>query len=52
MPTRRIFELTVVTAILIRPTLGLIHLWSVKTLQSQPAGSIMHGVAQIGVVLT
>ncbi len=52
MPTRRIFELTLVVALLARPTFGLIHLWSVKTLQSQPAGTILHGAAQIGVVLT
>lgn len=51
MPTRRIFELAVVVAILARPAFGLIHLWAVKTLGTQPEGTIPHGVAEIVAVL-
>jgi len=52
MPTRRIFELIVVTGILLRPTFAMLHLWSVKTLQSQAPGTIVHGTAQVVKVLT
>ena len=51
MPTRRIFELIVVTSILIRPAFGLVHLWAHKALQSQPQGTITHGVAEIVTVI-
>lgn len=51
MPTRRIFELMIVTAILVRPAFGLIHLWGAKTLDSQQPGNIMHGVAEIVTVI-
>lgn len=51
MPTRRIFELTIVVAILIRPAFGLIHLWANKTLRTQDPGTIMHGAAEIVTVL-
>ena len=51
MPTRRIFELMVVTAILVRPAFGLIHLWGAKTLGTQQEGTLMHGVAEIVTVL-
>jgi hypothetical protein len=51
MPTRRIFELAIVVAILVRPTFGLIHLWGYKTLHSQQPGTIMHGVAEIVTVI-
>lgn len=52
MPTRRIFELIVVTAILMRPAFAMVSLWSTKTLQTQQPGTIMHGTAQITKVLT
>jgi hypothetical protein len=51
MPTRRIFELTIVTAILVRPAFGLIHLWAAKTLGTQQQGSIMHGIAEVVTVV-
>jgi hypothetical protein len=51
MPTRRIFELAIVTAILARPAFGLIHLWALKTLSTTPDDSIMHGAAEIVTVL-
>lgn len=51
MPTRRIFELIIVGAILARPAFGLIHLWAVKTLGTQEPGTIAHGAAQVVAVL-
>lgn len=51
MPTRRIFELTVVVAILARPAFGLVHLWGLKTLNTTKENSILHGVAEIVTVL-
>lgn len=51
MPTRRIFELAIVTAILARPAFGLIHLWALKTLNTTTEGSLLHGVAEIVTVL-
>lgn len=51
MPTRRIFELAIVTAILARPAFGLIHLWALKTLNTSQPGSLAHGTAEIVTVL-
>lgn len=51
MPTRRIFELGLVIAILARPAFGLVHLWSKKTLDSQQPGTILHGAAEIVTVI-
>ena len=51
MPTRRIFELAIVTAILARPAFGLIHLWALKTLNTADDGTILHGVSEIVTVL-
>jgi hypothetical protein len=51
LPTRRIFELTIVTAILVRPAFGLIHLWAAKTIGTQQQGSIMHGIAEVVTVI-
>jgi hypothetical protein len=51
MPTRRILELAIVTAILVRPAFGLIHLWGKKTLDAQPQGSISHSIAEIVTVI-
>lgn len=52
MPTRRIMELAIVVALLIKPAFGLLHLWAVKTLGSQPDGSLMHETAEVVAVLT
>lgn len=51
MPTRRIFELMVVTAILVRPAFGLVHLWAAKTIGTHEEGTVMHGVAEIVTVI-
>jgi hypothetical protein len=52
MPTRRIFELMIVTVIFMHPALGLIRLWGAKTLGKQPEGSIGHGIAEIVTVIS
>lgn len=51
LPTRRIFEVALVVAILARPAFGLIHLWAAKTLGTQQPGSIVHGAAEIVTVI-
>jgi hypothetical protein len=51
MPTRRVFELIVVTSLLMRPAFGTLRLWSSKTLRTKQPGTILHGIAEIGVVI-
>ncbi len=51
MPTRRIFELILITAVLVRPAFGLVHLWAAKTLGTQQPGTVAHGVAEIVTVI-
>lgn len=46
MPTRRIFEVALVAAILVHPAWGLVRLWAAKTLGSQPDGSVASSVAK------
>lgn len=52
LPTRRIFELMIITAVLVRPAIGLVHLWAKKTLDTHEPGTLLHGVAEIATVLT
>ena len=51
LPTRRIFEVALVVAILARPAFGLVHLWAAKTLGTQQPGSLAHGVAEVVTVI-
>lgn len=51
MPTRRIFEVAIVAALLMRPIFGLMHVWSAKTLGSTAEGSVPHGVAEVVAVV-
>lgn len=51
MPTRRIFELTLLEILLARPAFGTARLWAHKTLGSSQPGSVLHGVAEILVVI-
>lgn len=51
MPTRRIFEVAIVAALLMRPIFGLMHVWSAKTLGSTQPGSISHGAAEVVAVI-
>jgi hypothetical protein len=52
MPTRRTLELIVVAAIALRPVFGMVKLWSHKTLATTPPGSVAHGAAEIGAVIS
>lgn len=51
MPTRRMFELMVVTVILAAPALGTVKLWAKKTLATHDPGTLSHGVGEVLVVL-
>lgn len=51
MPTRRIFEVALVAAILVHPAWGLLRLWAAKTIGSQPSDSFAHSVAEVVTVL-
>lgn len=51
MPTRRTLELIVVAGLALRPVFALGKVWSHKTVVTAPRGSLMHGIASIGVVV-
>lgn len=51
MPTRRIFELTLVEIALARPVFGAMRLWAHKRLGESQPGTFLHGVAEVMVVL-
>jgi hypothetical protein len=51
MPTRRIFELIVITNVLFWPARSTVRLWAKKQLATQPAGSILHGTGEVIVTL-
>jgi hypothetical protein len=52
VPTRRIFEMTVVTIMLTRPVFGSVRLWSVKTMANTQPGTVLHTVAEVLSILT
>jgi hypothetical protein len=47
MPTRRIFELVVVTSVLLWPAKGTVKLWGRKALATYPVGHPIHGVGEV-----
>lgn len=51
MPTRRIFELVVITNVLFWPARSTVRLWGKKQLASQTPGTFMHGVGEVVVTL-
>lgn len=51
MPTRRIFELIVITGLLMRPAFGMLHVEMRRLLDSQQPGTILHGIAEVGTVV-
>jgi hypothetical protein len=51
LPTRRILELSIVTALLVRPAFGLARIWATKTLGTKRNGTISHSVAEIVAVV-
>lgn len=52
MPTRRILELAVAVDLLLMPVKGAARIWAHKTLGTTQPGSILHGVAEIVVIMT
>lgn len=51
MPTRRIMELVVLTDVLLTPVRGMARIWAHKTLGTTQPGSLLHGVAEIVVIM-
>lgn len=51
MPTRRIFELVVITNVLFWPARSTVKLWGRKQLAVQPEGSFLHGAGEVIVTL-
>jgi hypothetical protein len=51
MQTRRILELIVVTDVLLTPIKGMARIWAHRALGTSQPGSIIHGVAEIVVVM-
>jgi hypothetical protein len=51
MPTRRIFELIIVTGMLGRPVMGSIRLWGMRTMGATAPGSVMHTAAEVAAIL-
>lgn len=51
MPTRRIFELVIVGAILVHPAMGLLRMWAQKELATGKQSGFKNGAAKIVVVV-
>jgi hypothetical protein len=51
MPTRRIFELMIVTGVLLLPARATVRLWCKRQLGARPEGSILHTVGEVGVIV-
>lgn len=51
LPTRRTLELIVIAGLAMRPVFALGRVWSHKTVVTAPPGTVMHGIASIGVVV-
>ena len=51
MPTRRIFELVVITGVLLFPARATVRLWAKRQLGAQPDGSALHTLGEIVVTV-
>jgi hypothetical protein len=51
MPTRRIFELVIITGVLLFPARATVRLWAKRQLGSQPDGSLLHGIGEVVVTV-
>lgn len=51
MPTRRIFELIVITNVLFWPARSTVRLWGKKQLATQAPGTVMYGVGEVIVTI-
>lgn len=51
MPTRRIFELIVVTNVLFWPARSTVKLWARKQLATRTPGTVLHGTGEVLVTI-
>lgn len=51
MPTRRIFEVALVIAVFTHPAMGLVKMWAQKRLATGKNSGIIHGAAEIAIIL-
>jgi hypothetical protein len=51
VPTRRIFELMVVTSILIFPARATVKMWGRRQLATREPGSFLHGAGEVVVTV-
>jgi hypothetical protein len=51
MPTRRIFELMIITGVLLLPARATVRLWGKRQLGAQPDGSALHTLGEIVVTV-
>lgn len=51
MPTRRIFELTLIEIALAKPAFGVVRVWAHKTLGTSRPGTVLYGVAEVLAVI-
>ncbi len=51
MPTRRIFELMIVTSILILPARATVRMWGRRQLAVREQGSVLHGIGEVVVTV-
>jgi hypothetical protein len=51
VPTRRIFELVIITGVLLWPAKATVKIWCKKQLATQNPGSVMHAIGEAGVTI-
>jgi hypothetical protein len=51
VPTRRIFELIVITNVLFWPARSTVRLWGKKQLATRQPGDLLHGAGEVIVTL-
>lgn len=51
MPTRRIFELVIITGVLLFPARQTVRLWAKRQLGSQPDDSLLHTIGEVVVTV-
>lgn len=52
MPTRRTFELIIITVALMKPAMAMVHLWGLKAYREANPGTVKHGAAEIITVVS
>jgi hypothetical protein len=51
VPTRRIFELTVIVGVLLMPARATVRTWGRRQLAVHDPGTVMHGVGEVLVTI-